>query len=85
MCGGQCVAGSVWRAVWRAVCGGWGMIGGGKHDVGQCHSLNLIFGALTATGSHDFSVIGVDNCSLRFCGKGRQLNLGESRPPTQIF
>jgi hypothetical protein len=43
------VAGSVWRAV----CGGWGMIGGRKHDVGQCHSLNLIFGALTATGSHD--------------------------------
>ena len=28
---------------------------------------------------------GVDNCSLRFCRKGRQLDLGESRSPTQIF
>ena len=26
-----------------------------------------------------------DNCSLRFCRKGRQLNLRESRPLTQIF
>ena len=28
---------------------------------------------------------GVDNCSLRFCRKGRQLDLGESRSPTRIF
>jgi len=28
---------------------------------------------------------GVDNCSLRFCRNGRQLDLGESRSPTQIF
>ena len=28
---------------------------------------------------------GVDNCSLRFRRKGRQLDLGESRSPTQIF
>jgi len=28
---------------------------------------------------------GVDNCSRRFCRKGRQLDLGESRSPTQIF
>jgi len=28
---------------------------------------------------------GVDNRSLRFCSKGRQLNLGESRSPTQFF
>jgi len=28
---------------------------------------------------------GVDNCSLRFYKNGRQLNLGESRSPTQIF
>ena len=28
---------------------------------------------------------GVDNCILRFCRKGRQLDLGESRSPTQIF
>jgi len=27
----------------------------------------------------------VDNCSLRFYRKGRQLDLGESRSPTQIF
>jgi len=27
---------------------------------------------------------GVDNCSLRYCRKGRQLDLGESRSPTQI-
>jgi len=30
-------------------------------------------------------VHGVDNCSLRFCRKGRQLDLGESKSPTQIF
>jgi hypothetical protein len=28
---------------------------------------------------------GVDNCSHRFCRNGRQLELGESRSPTQIF
>jgi len=28
---------------------------------------------------------GVENCSMRFCRKGRQLDLGESRSPTQIF
>jgi len=28
---------------------------------------------------------GVDNCSLRFRREGRQLDLGESRSPTQIF
>ena len=28
---------------------------------------------------------GVYNCSLRFCRNGRQLDLGESRSPTQIF
>jgi len=28
---------------------------------------------------------GVDNCSLRFCRNGRQLDVGESRSPTQIF
>jgi len=26
-----------------------------------------------------------DNCSLRYCRKGRQLDLGQSRSPTQIF
>jgi len=28
---------------------------------------------------------GVDNCSLRFRMKGRQLDIGESRSPTQIL
>jgi len=28
---------------------------------------------------------GVDNCCLRFSRTGRQLDLGESRSPTQIF
>jgi uncharacterized membrane protein len=28
---------------------------------------------------------GVDNCSLRYCRNGRQLDLAESRSPTQIF
>ena len=28
---------------------------------------------------------GVDNCSLRFCTNGRQLDIRESRSPTQIF
>ena len=32
--------------------------------------------------SHDH---GVGNCSLRLCRNGRQLDLGESRSPTQIF
>jgi len=27
---------------------------------------------------------GVDNCSLRFCRNGRQVDLGESRSPTQF-
>jgi hypothetical protein len=27
---------------------------------------------------------GVESCSLSFCSKGRQLQLGESRSPTQI-
>jgi len=34
------------------------------------------------TMSHDHDV---DNWSLRFCRNGRQLDLGESRSPTQIF
>jgi len=28
---------------------------------------------------------GVNNCSPGFCRKGRQLDIGESRSPTQIF
>jgi len=28
---------------------------------------------------------GVDNCCLTSCRKGRQLDLGEGRSPTQIF
>jgi hypothetical protein len=28
---------------------------------------------------------GVDNCRLTFCRKGRQLDHGESRSPTQMF
>jgi hypothetical protein len=28
---------------------------------------------------------GVDNCSLRSCKNGKQLNLTDSRSPTQIF
>jgi len=28
---------------------------------------------------------GVDHCSNRFCSNGRQLDLKESRSPTQIF
>jgi hypothetical protein len=27
----------------------------------------------------------INNCSLRFCREGRQLDLGESRSPVQIF
>jgi len=59
--------------------------GGRNHDVSRYHSLNLILARpprqdLTMPHGH-----GVDNCSLRFCRKGRQLDLGESRSPTQIF
>jgi hypothetical protein len=59
--------------------------GGRNHDVGRYHSLNHILARpprrdLTMPHGHD-----VDNCSLRFCRKGRQLDLGESRSPTQIF
>ena len=28
---------------------------------------------------------GVDNCSVRFCRNGTQLDVGESRSPTQMF
>ena len=32
-----------------------GMVGGRNHDFSRFHGLNLIFGAPTATGSHDIS------------------------------
>jgi hypothetical protein len=36
-------------------CGWRGMVSGRNHDVGRFHDLNLIFGAPTATRSHDIS------------------------------
>jgi len=44
------VAGSMWRAAYG------GGYGGRNHDVGRFHSLNLIFSALTAIGSHNVSL-----------------------------
>jgi hypothetical protein len=70
--------------LWRAVCGGRGMM------AEIMTSVDIIVWTLSLacppqqdlTMSHGH---GVDNCSLRFCRKGRQLNFGESRSPTQIF
>jgi len=42
--------------MWHVAGGGWRAVYGGQnHDVGRYHSLNLIFSAPTATGSHDVS------------------------------
>jgi len=68
------VAGGRWQAAYV----------GRYHDVGRYGSRNLILGwppaqDLTMPQGHC-----VDNCSLGFCLKGRQLDRGESRSPTQF-
>jgi len=61
-------------------------VGGGRnHDVGRYHSLNRILAWPMRRDLTMPHVHGVDNCSLRFCSKGRQLDLGESRSPSRIF
>ena len=85
------VAGGGWRVAgggWRVAGGRWWVAGGGgqNNDVGLYHSLNCIFSSATETKSHDDSLpLCHDNRILRFCRNARQLDLGESRSPTQIF
>ena len=50
--GGWQVAGGRWQV---AGSRWWPAYGGQNHDVGQNHSLNLIFSEATATRSHDAS------------------------------
>jgi len=71
----------------QALGGGWQEAGGSgrNHDVGRYHSLNLIVVQplrQDLTMPHGHSVV---NCRLTFCRKGRQLDHGERRSPTQIF
>jgi len=82
------MAGSVW---WWAVCGVRRAAGGMRRMLAEIMTpVEIIVWTLSLvrpprqdlTMPHDH---GVDNCSLRYCRKGRQLDLGESRSPTQIF
>jgi len=90
---GRREADCVWRAVfggWRVAYGRWRVAGGGRRAAEIMTSVYIIVRILSLarpprrnlTMPHDH---GVDTCSLRFCRNGRQLDLGESRSPTQIF
>jgi len=76
-----------WRlvgSVWRAACGVWCVADGGRRVVAKIIVWTL---SLARPPWQDLTmphVHGVDNCSDRFCRKGRQFELGESRSPTQI-
>jgi len=78
------VAGGIW---WRVAGGGWWVVGGGR-PTSWHRSISVWILSLAhpprrkLTMPHDHSI---DNCSLRFYSSGRQLDLGESRSPTQIF
>jgi len=76
----------------RVAGGGWRVAGGGW-QVAAAEIMTLIYIIVWILSlarpprrnlamPHDH---GVDNCSLRFCRNGRQLDLGESWSPTQIF
>jgi len=78
-CGAQCLVGGVWHVV-----------GGGWQVSKILTSVSIIVWTLSLARPprRDLTMPhghGVDNCSLRFCKKGRQLDLGESRSPIQIF
>jgi len=78
-CGEQCLVGGVWHVV-----------GGGWRVAEILTSVDIIVRTLSRARPprRDLTMPhghGVDNCSLRFCKKGRQLDLGESRSPIQIF
>jgi len=72
-----------------AACGMWQVAGSGWRAAEIMTSVDIIVWILSLarpprrnlTMPHDH---GVDNCSLRFCKNGRQLDLGDSRSPTQI-
>jgi len=85
--GGQCLVGGGRRVA----CGVWRVPGARRRMLAEIiTSVDIIVWTLslarpprqdlTMPHSH-----GVDNCRLRYCRKGRQLDLGESRSPTQIF
>jgi len=69
---------------WPVADGGWRMVA----DIMM--SVNIIVQTLSLACRLQWDRTmayghGVDNWSVRFCRKGRQLDLGESRSPTQIF
>jgi len=74
-----------------AACGGWRAAGGGLRIVAEIMtSVDIIVRTLSLARPprQDLTMPhghGVDNCSFRYSRKGRQLDLGESRSPTQIF
>ena len=76
---------------WRVEGGGLRVAGGGWSMVAEIMtSVNIIVSTLSLAQPpwRDLTMphgLGVYNCSLRLCWKGRQLDLGESRSPTQIF
>ena len=82
------VAGAMhWEAGggWQVAGGRWWVADGGQIMT----SVNIRVWTLSFAHSPRQDLImppghGVDNCSLRFCRQGRQLDLGESRSLTQI-
>ena len=83
--GGQCLAGG-----WREVCGVWRVAGGRRCMLAEIMtSVDIIVRTLSLAWPprQDLTMPQghrVDNWSLRFCRKRRQLDLGESRSPTQF-
>jgi hypothetical protein len=78
------------RCVWWMAYAVWNVVGGRWHMLAAVmtyidivvRTLSLVWPPwqdLMTPQGHD-----VDNYSLRFCRKGRQLDLGESRCPTQF-
>jgi len=87
------MTGSVWRAGGgrHVACGMWQVAGGRWCMLAEIMmSVDIIVWTLSSMWppQQDLTMPhghGVDNCSLRFCRKGRQLDLGESRSPTLIL
>jgi len=74
----------------REACGVWQVAGGRWRILAEIMtSVDMVVCTLSLARPpwQDLTMLqghGVDNCSLRFCRKGRQLDLAESRSPTQF-